>query len=255
MRKISICVSVIGLVLVSAPALQAQSPPEARRGHQMDVYLDTVIADPYRWLEAMDAPEVRAWYDAQDAYTRTTLADVDGRTDIRERLAELVSLESYSAPQHRGVRYYYTYSDGRQNQAAVYVLNGPDDEHGELLLDPNELSEDGSVVLRMTSPGPDGRYLAYGLAEGGSYWMSLRIRNVESRSDSPEVLRGLNSRFGGVAWSADGDGFYYARFEAPEHGRELQAAIEDHKVYYHRVGTPQERDELVYERPDHSNWL
>lgn len=255
MRKFSVCVSVTGLALILTPALRGQTPREARRVQRMDTYHDTVIADPYRWLEAMDAPEVRAWYNAQDAHTRETLAGVDARPAIRDRLAELVTLESYSTPQHRGDRYFYTYSNGGQSQAAVYVLDGLDDERGELLLDPNELSDDGSVVLRTTSPSPDGRRLTYGLSEDGSYWLTLRIRHVESGSDSPEVLRGLNSRFGGVAWSKNGEGFYYARFRAPERGRELQAAIEDHEVYYHRVGTPQERDELIYDRPDHTDWL
>ena len=255
MRRISICVSLTGLALTLVPLVRAQTPPEARRVQRVDIYHDTSIADPYRWLEAMGDPEVRAWYNAQDAYTRVTLAEVDARAVIHDRLAELVTLESYSTPQRRAGRYFYTYSDGGQSQAALYMLHALDDEHGELLLDPNQLSEHGSALLRTTSPSPDGSHVAYGLSEEGSYWMSLRIRHIETGADSPEVLGGLNSRFGGIAWSADGEGFYYARFKAPERGRELQAAIEDHRVYYHRVGTPQERDELIYERPDHPNWL
>jgi len=245
----------IALTLPATSGLHAQDgPPETRRIERVDRYHGTTVADPYRWLERMDSEAVREWYGAQDDYTRRLLARVPLRAPIRDRLSRLVAFASYSAPLHRGDRYFYTFNDGGQGQAAVYVIDDVDGE-GRLVLDPNAASDDGSLTLRLLSPSVDGSWLAYGLSRRGSYWADLRIRNVDSGADAAEVLQGVNTRFANLAWRPGADGFFYGRFAAPEPGRELQATVEHHKVYFHRVGTPQAHDVLVYERPDHPDWL
>lgn len=219
--------------------------PPARQADIADDYHGTLVADPYRWLEDADAPETVAWVEAQNALTARQL-DTSERARLQERLTQVYDYPRMSAPLKRGPRYFYTFNDGLQNQPVLYMQEGlagaPD-----VLLDPNALSPDGTVALTAISPSPDGRLLAYALSRGGSDRQELRVRDVASRADRPDTL--LWAKFTNMAWTEDAAGFYYTRFPQPG----TVAPGDEHyfaRVYYHRLGEPQERDRLVFERPD-----
>ena len=238
----------------SAPAASAVAHglryPDAPRGDQRDEYHGVTVADPYRWLEAMDSPDTRRWIDAENALTGEQLSKLDARPALERRLRELWNYERWGAPSLEGPRLVVTHNDGLQNQAVLYTLDG----HGERkpLLDPNGLSKDGTVALGHFAFSNDGKRMAYGLAEAGSDWQVWRVRDVATATDESDVLRWV--KFSGASWSHDDRGFYYARFDEPKPGDELTGQNYDQKVYYHRLGQPQSADTLIYARPDHKEW-
>ncbi|HET7544587.1 MAG TPA: prolyl oligopeptidase family serine peptidase [Polyangiaceae bacterium] len=244
----------------STPAASASPPvvhtlryPDAPRGEQHDEYHGVVVADPYRWLEAMDSPETRRWIDAENALTAEQFAKISVRAPLERRLRELWNYERWSAPTLEGARLIFAHNDGLQNQAVLYTQS----ESGEkmTLLDPNALSKDGTVALSSTAFSNDGRKMAYGLAEAGSDWQTWRVRDVHSASDAPHATDVLHwIKFSGASWSHDDKGFYYSRFDEPKSGAVLTGQNYHQKVYYHRLGQPQSADTLVYARPDHKEW-
>ncbi len=237
------------------PPSQPTTPqyPETRRDDTVETLHGRQIADPYRWLEDPDSPETRAWVEAQNAVTDSFLADIPARAAIRERLTRLWNYERYGLPQHRGDWFVFSHNDGLQNQD-VLMRAAALDEEPAVLLDPNALSEDGTVALSLTELSDDGTLLAYSLAESGSDWVTWRFREVATGRDLPDLLRW--SKFSGAAWLPDGTGFLYSRYAQPEDDTTLyQAVNRGHLVYLHRIGEPQERDELVFERPDQPDWL
>jgi prolyl oligopeptidase len=218
----------------------------ARRSDVVDDYHGTPVADPYRWLEDDHDPETVAWAAAQRDRTEVFLATIPARERLRARLTELWNYPRQSIPLKAGGDYVYTRNDGLQNQAVLYVregLNGP----LQVLLDPNTLSDDGTVALTNLALSKDGRYLVWGVSSSGSDWQELRIRDVDSGEDLPDVLHWC--RFAKIAWHPDSSGFYYDRLPA-----EGAVAEEDqnfyNRVYWHAVGTDQAGDVLIYERPD-----
>ncbi len=237
----------------------AEEPPEparptypaARRMDQVDDYHGTSIADPYRWLEDTDSAETSAWIDAQNELTESHLRDVPQRAGIRARLEQLWDSEKFGIPFTEGGRTFFLRGDGLQDQSVLWVMDGPDAEP-RVLLDPNLLSDDGTVALKGTSVSPDGKLLAYGLSEAGSDWETWRVRDVESCNDLDDQLDWV--KFSGASWARDSSGFYYSRYAAPVEGQELAAANYDQKLCFHRVGEPQSADDLVYERPDEREW-
>jgi len=247
MRPISHSLAVLTLLAASAPALaQRIAYPEARRAEQTDDFHGTSVADPYRWLEDTDAPETRAWIEAQNRVTEQYLAAIPQRAAILNRLTALWNYPRWNAPFKRPGRYFYFKNDGLQNQSVLYVqpsLTG----QARVLLDPNTLSADGTVALSAVSVSEDGRLLAYGVSSGGSDWQEFRVRDVETGQDLPDHLRWI--KFSGAAWTHDGRGFFYARYAEPR-GNALTATVRNQKLYYHRLGTPQSEDVPVYERPD-----
>jgi prolyl oligopeptidase len=235
---------------VSAPALLAYpSPPHDAT---LDVYHGTTVADPYRPLEELDAPETAAWVAAQNALTQAYLAEVPQRAAIHARLTSLWNYERRGAPERVGDRYAYFRNTGLQNQA-VLELSRDLAEPGRVLLDPNTLSEDGTVALSGLAFSDDGRRLAYATSVSGSDWMEWRVRDVDTGADLADIVRW--SKFTTAAWRTDGSGFYYGRYDEPKAGA---AAFKDanlgHRIFFHRLGTPQSTDVLVYERPDHPDW-
>ncbi|MEI9936557.1 MAG: prolyl oligopeptidase family serine peptidase [Pseudomonadota bacterium] len=224
--------------------------PDAPRGNQQDQYHGVAVADPYRWLEAMDSPETRRWIDAENALTAQQFSKIDARAALERRLRELWNYERWGAPAIEGSRLVVTHNDGLQNQAVLYTLS----EGGERkpLLDPNALSKDGTVALGSFEFSNDGKRMAYGLAEAGSDWQVWRVRDVATATDTTDVLRWV--KFSGASWSHDDRGFYYAGFDPPKPGDELTGQNYDQKVYYHRLGQPQSADTLIYARPDHKEW-
>ncbi len=225
--------------------------PPAHTVDQTDDYHGTLVPDPYRWLEDPDAPETRAWVEAQNALTFDTLRRIPAREKIQARLTELWDYAKAWAPLKRGGRYFQLRNTGLQNQDVLFVMDSLDGE-ARVLLDPNTLSEDGTVALNVWEVSPDGKWLAYAVSASGSDWVTWRVREVATGQDLPEVLEW--SKFSGAAWRADGRGFYYGRYDPPQAGEDFTGTNYFQKLYFHRVGEPQDNDVLVYERPDHKEW-
>ncbi|MBN1395172.1 MAG: S9 family peptidase [Pirellulales bacterium] len=228
--------------------------PQTRRVDQVDVIHGVEVADPYRWLEddVRSSPEVAAWAAEENRITNNYLNLIPQRKAIRERLTELWNYARYSAPIKRGNKYFFFKNDGLQNQAVLYMADSIDGEP-RVLLDPNKWSEDGTVALSGLSISDDGRRLAHARSEAGSDWATWRILNIESQEELPEELKW--TKFTGAWWTKDGKGFFYTRYDEPERGVEFQAANLNNKLCYHRLGTPQSDDQVVYWRPEHPEWL
>ncbi len=236
----------------AAELQQSASPyPPARRADQVDVFHGVTVADPYRWLEDSDSPETRAWIDAQNRLSSTYLEAAPGREALRRRLTELWDYERYTPPVVRAGRYFFTRNDGLQNQAVLYVADGFAGAP-RAVLDANTFSADGTIALTAWEPSEDGSLIAYGTSSGGSDWEEWRVREVATGRDLPERLEWV--KFSAASWTHDGKSFFYSRYDAPAAGEALEAANYYQKVYYHRLGTPQSEDRLVYERRDHKEW-
>ena len=225
--------------------------PTTPRVDQTDDYFGTVVADPYRWLEDVDSTQSRAWIAEQNALTASVLATVPQRDAIHARLTQLWDYERRSVPERAGELYAYYRNTGLQNQTVLWVTRDLA-EPGRVLLDPNTLSEDGTVALSIASFSEDGSRLAYGISSSGSDWVEWRVRDVATGADLPDIVRW--SKFSGASWRRDGSGFYYSRYDEPAAETRFKDATYFHKVYFHRLGTPQSTDVLVYERPDHKDW-
>jgi prolyl oligopeptidase len=229
--------------------LPPQPYPPAPRDETADEHFGTRVPDPFRPLEDPDAPATRAWIDAENQLTERWIAQVPSREAVRKRLTALWNYERFSAPHKKGSRYFYFRNDGLQNQAVLYVTEGLDGPP-RLLLDPNLLSADGTVALSQWAVSEDGAYVAYGLSDGGSDWTTLRIRDVATGEDLPDVLKWI--KFAPPAWTADRRGFYYSRYPEPKHP--LEQISLNQAVWYHALGTAQSDDVLIYERPDQPEW-
>jgi len=230
---------------------QAEFPPAPRLALEEELH-GVSVPDPYRWLEEVDSAETRRWIEAQQELTEAYFADTPGRNWIRTRLEELWRYDKYGIPRERGGRLFYLRKTGLQNQNRLHWKDADSDADAKILVDPNRLSKDGTVALSGWSVSEDGRYLAYALSRGGSDWQEWKVREVETGRDLDDHLRWV--KFSGAAWSKDGSGFYYSRYPAVEEGEKLEAVNQHHKVYFHRLGDPQEKDRLVYERRDEPKW-
>src|SRR6266567_7122968 len=235
---------------VPAPA-QTLQYPAARKSDVVDDYHGTRVPDPYRWLEDPDSPESRAWIEAQNRLTAAYLAEIPARGTIRERLTKLWNYPKYGTPFRKGRRYFFFKNDGLQNQSVLYRQASLTADP-ETLLDPNLLSEDGTVAISTLAVSDDGRLLAYGTSASGSDWQEFRVRDVASARDLSDHLRWI--KFSGTSWTHDGAGFFYSRYPEPAGGDALSAVNRFQKLYYHRLGGDQTTDELVYERPDQPDW-
>src|SRR5215218_6744494 len=225
--------------------------PPARKSDQVDNYHGVKVADPYRWLEDLDSQETRAWVEAENKLSFGFLASIPARNTIKERLTKLWNYEKYGIPFREGNRYFYTRNSGLQNQAVLYTVTALDAEP-QMILDPNTLSTDGTVALSGLQVSPDGKLLAYSLSASGSDWQEWKVRDVETSKDLSDHLKWV--KFSGVSWTRDGKGFFYSRYDEPK-GDTLKATNYFQKVYFHKLGTPQSEDVLVYERPDQKDWL
>ncbi len=234
----------------TAPAAPTSYPP-TRIVNQVDDYFGTKVADPYRWLEDDNAPDTKAWVESQNAVTFGYLAGIGQRDAIRARLTTLWNYERYGLPRQRGAYFIYTRNDGLQNQAVYYRARSLD-ATPEVLLDPNALSADGTVAVGSTTFSDDGRYMAYSLSESGSDWIRWRVREIATGKDLLDEIRW--SKFSGAAWLKDGSGFFYSRYDAPKAGEALTGVNKNQKIYFHRLGTSQDADTLVYARPDQPDW-
>ena len=247
---------VLWMSSMAAVGQTAMQYPQARVSDHVDTYFGTQVADPYRWMEDVDSPEVKQWVDAQNKLTQGFLAGIPAREHIHTRLMELANFERFGMPTREGGRYFYSRNTGLQNQSVLYWQEG---EMGTptTLLDPNALAKDGTVALDSYAPSDDGKLLAYALAEAGSDLQKVHVKVVATGKDLPDVVDWV--KFSGISWAHDGKGFYYSSFGVPktdaERAEALKRAAKFHKVYFHILGTPQTEDKVVYERPDDGEFL
>ncbi len=227
---------------IAYPKTKTVDLVETLHGHQ--------VPDPYRWMEDLEGDEIRQWIEAQNELTFDYLEQSPLREKLQVRMTELWNYEKYSPPVKHAGRYFYSYNDGLQNQDVLYWMAGLD-EAPRVLLDPNRLSEDGTVALSGAAVSRDGKYLAYGLSDAGSDWQTWRVRRVDTGEDLEDRVAWV--KFSDASWDADNAGFFYSRYDAPE-GASLKQANYYHKLYYHKLGTPQAEDRLVYERADKKEW-
>ena len=251
-----LCVGTAALVLAGCCVVPSGAPPRAsypvtRTTNQVDDYHGVAVADPYRWLEDDNSPETKAWVAAENRVTFDYLARLPELPAIKQRLKQLWNYERYGAPFKRGDRYFLTKNDGLQNQAVLYTLSSLD-AAPKLLLDPNTLSADGTIALAGMSVSDDGKLLAYGLSVSGSDWEEWKVRDVATGQDLSDVLQWV--KFSGASWTKDGRGFFYSRYDEPAEATKLTKVNYYQKLFYHRIGTGQAQDTLVYERSDQKEW-
>lgn len=226
--------------------------PDTRTDDTVDDHHGEPVADPYRWLEDPDSPETRQWIAAQRKLTDAFLEGAPDREQIRARITELTDYPRASAPFERGGRWFRTRNTGLQNQSVLYVSDTAGGG-GRVLIDPNTLSADGTVALTHLSVSPDGSLAAYAISEAGSDWLIWRVRDTGTGEDMPDEVRW--SKFCVAAWRHDLSGFYYSGLRPPPEGQTYTGANLGQRLYFHRLGADQGADDLVFESPDHPEWL
>lgn len=221
--------------------------PETKKGEVVDTYFGTDVADPYRWLEDDRSKETEDWVKAQNKVTFDYLDKIPYRKDLEERLKELWNYEKVSAPFVRGDYTYFYKNDGLQNQSVLYRFkNDQDADEAEVFLDPNTFSKEGTTSLDALSFTEDGKLAAYTISEGGSDWRKLIVLDTETKEKVGDTL--VDIKFSGVSWKGN-EGFYYSSYDKPE-GSELSEKTDQHKLYYHKLDTPQQEDEVVFGATD-----
>ena len=247
MKNPSIILIVASFLVI---VLHQKAPEELRypvteKGETIDSYFDTTIADPYRWLEEDYSNSTKAWVSKQNAFTSSYMRKIPYRRKIEKRLTEIWNYPSQGMPFKKGDKYYFYKNDGLQSQSVLYVQDSPTSE-AKVFMDPNQLSNDGTIALGGTYFSNDHKYMGYSVSIAGSDWRELHVKNLSTDELLPDHLKWV--KFSGMAWR--GDGFYYKRYPTPDENEELSAANELAKVYYHRLGTSQEADELIFFEPD-----
>ncbi len=243
--------ALVAAMTITAAASGSLEYPRTRKGDVADELHGRRIADPYRWLEDPNSPETRAWIGTQNELTFGYLEGIAARDRLKERLTALWNYERVGAPSRHGPWYIYARNDGLQNQSVIYRTRSLDAEP-EVLIDPNALSDDGTVALGSLAFSDDGKYVAYSVATAGSDWLEWRVREVATGRDLPDVVKW--SKFSGAAWLHDGSGFFYSRYDAPKEHEVYTGVNKFQKVYFHRLGRTQSDDVLLFERPDQPDW-
>lgn len=223
--------------------------PAARRLDLVEDHFGVKVADPYRWLEndLRGDPAVRDWVAQENALTRRFIDALPGRDMLRKRMQALFAHGRYTLPRKAGGRYFYGYNKGLQNQTPLYVREGLTGEQ-RLLIDPNGWAKDGSAALAEWMPSPDGRFLLYAVQEAGSDWRTLHVLDVATARPLDDMVQWV--KFSQLAWDGRAEGFFYSRFAAPQDGQAFQSATVEQQLFYHRLGTPQTQDQLIYATPD-----
>lgn len=249
MRRIVAPGAILLMILSCSPAAPPLHYPPTSQQPVVEQHFGLTITDPFRWLEndVRTDPRVRDWVTAQNAVTDAYLSTLPGRGQIRAQLSSLWNYERFGVPVKAGGRYFHLRNSGLQNQAVLLVRDGLDGTARELI-DPNAWAQDGATALAEWAPSRDGRHLAYAIQDGGSDWRTIRVLDVAAATPLDDEIRW--AKFSGIAWAADGSGFYYSRFAEPAPGQEFQALNEHQQVWFHRIGTPQAQDRMVYATPD-----
>ena len=248
------CLSAASLLVWSLGALAQVAPlnyPVTRKVDQVDAYHDGAVADPYRWLEDDNSAETKAWVVAQNQVTDKFLEAMPQRLPARRLYTELFNFERFGIPFREGGRYFWSRNDGLQQQNVIYTAKSLKDTP-TVALDPNLLSKDGTVALSGLVPSRDGKRIAYGVAGAGSDWQTWKVRDLATGQDLEDRIEWV--KFSSASWTADGKGFFYARYDAPKDGEKLKGANYFQKLYYHRLGTPQSEDVLVAENREDKEW-
>ena len=242
---------ILSALLSASTFAQTMSAPPTRKSDHVDTYHGVRVADPYRWLEDDNSEETKAWVKAQNAVTDKYLASLPQREPVKKLYKELFNFEKFGTPFKEGGRYFYTRNDGLQQQAVLYMVKSLNDAP-TVALDPNTLSKDGTVATTRTVVSRDGKHLAYGIASDGSDWQEWKVRDLTSGKDLPDLIKWV--KFSTAEWTPDGLGFFYSRYDAPLAGKALTDSNYFQKLYYHRLGTEQVRDVLVFENKQQKEW-
>ena len=253
MKKRLFALAVIPLVFFLNTCTKDQSVsqseltyPETKKVDVKDDYFGTIVPDPYRWFEDTGSEDVKAWVEAQNEVTFSYLEQIPFREKIRQRITELYDYPKYSSPFRVGDHYFFYKNEGLQNQSVIYVQEGLEGEP-EVFIDPNELSPDGTIRIYLTGFSEDDRYAAYSRSEAGSDWQEIRIMEIATKKELEDRIQWV--KFSGAAWY--NDGFFYSGYDKPEEGQELKEQNKYQKIFYHKLGDPQEKDRLVYEDREH----
>ena len=223
--------------------------PETKTVTQQDNYHGTVVSDPYRWLEEEKSEEVSAWVESQNTLARPYLAELPSRERYKERLTALWDYEKYSTPYMVNGKLFYSYNDGLQNQYVLYMADGVNGEP-EVLIDPNTLSEDGTVSMASTELSPKASFLAYMLSDGGTDWKTIHVRDTSKKSDLTDIIKGI--KFSNIAWLPDESGFFYSRYPQNEAGKYDDSQTVS--IYFHAIGTAQSEDKKVFAFDNKPTW-
>lgn len=244
MKRNLFILSIVAMMIVSGcmPERQKIQYPDTKRDTVVDVYFETEVADPYRWLEDDQSAETAAWVAAQNAVTADYLSKIPFRTALKERLETIWNYPKLGVPFKKGGRYFFFKNDGLQNQSVLYMQQNIGDEP-VVLLDPNAFSADGTIALGNISPSDDGRFLAYSISRGGSDWNEILVMDIESRQLMTDTIKWV--KFSGISWFENG--FYYSAYDEPKAGAALSGSNQFHKVYYHTLGSKQQADQLIFE--------
>jgi prolyl oligopeptidase len=251
-RKRIFGTALVGIFISSALGQNsgALAYPQTNKGDVVEELHGVRVADPYRWLEDLDSTDTAAWVKAQNDVTSAYLQAIPARERIQTRLTHLWDFERYSTPFKEGGRYFYSKNDGLQPQSVVYVADALE-ATPRVLINPNDLSRDGTIALGGLFVHEGGKLAAYALAEAGSDWQQYKVRNVDTGEDLPDQLKWV--KFSGASWTKDGSGFYYSRFDEPK-GDALAAVNKYQKLCYHELGTAQEADPIICQAPDQPEW-
>ena len=230
---------------IQEPETMGLTYPDTRKGDEVDDYHGTVVEDPYRWLEADTALAVKQWVGAQNEVTQSFLDDIPYREAIKTRYADLFNYVKLGSPFKRGPYYFFFKNDGLQNQSVIYYQKGLEGEP-QVFIDPNSLSDEGTAAINLLGFSPDNKYVAYSQSNAGSDWQTIHVMEIESRKQMDDKLKWV--KFSGASW--DKEGFYYSKYPAPADGLELSATNDFHSVWYHKLGTDQSADKLIFDNKD-----
>ena len=248
MKSLRHTVGWLAPTLLAAAVLAAQpfQYPVAKKVDQVDIYHGVRVPDPYRWLEDDNSPETAAWVEAENKVTFPYLERIPYRQQLQARVKALNNYEKYSSPSRKGPYVFFRKNDGLQNQSVLYVQKGFDGAP-DVLIDPNAWSQDGTARLSIFRPSKDAKYAVYGVSKSGSDWQEFHVMDLATKKPLDDTLEWV--KVSGAAWH--GDGFFYSRYPAPAAGHEKASINENHKVYFHKLGTPQSADVLVFQDADH----
>ena len=244
MKKVTLLLA-CGMIAVNTFGQKAKMTyPITKKDKTVDTYFGIKVADPYRWLENDTTKETASWVKAQNKVTSSYLAKIPFRNKLKERLTNLANYEKIGAPFKKNGKYYFYKNNGLQNQSVLYVQDSLNAQP-EVFLDPNKLSEDGTVALTGISFSKDGKYFAYTISRSGSDWSEIYVMDLVTRKLLDDHIKW--AKFSGASWQ--GEGFYYSAYDAPAAGKEFSNVNENHKIYYHKIGEPQSKDALIYQNP------